>query len=109
MDTESNVLQILQEPDTEICAAMLDALNECIQVGVVLGYLNVAIVSVRRMLDLFLSFNFVMCYFAFILFVNIQDPRTVLFLCSISPLLLYVMNMESIFGHLFLYLSYYVH
>lgn len=23
----------LQEPDTEICANMLDALNECLQVG----------------------------------------------------------------------------
>lgn len=25
----------LQEPEVEICASMLDALNECIQVGII--------------------------------------------------------------------------
>ncbi|KAJ0667826.1 putative armadillo-like helical, importin beta family [Helianthus annuus] len=31
--TTSCMLQSLQEPDIEICASMLDALNECIQVS----------------------------------------------------------------------------
>ncbi|MFS8022808.1 putative armadillo-like helical, importin beta family [Helianthus anomalus] len=31
--TTSYMLQLLQEPDTEICSSMLDALNECIHVS----------------------------------------------------------------------------